>query len=395
MTVYRVLELFCGTKSIGKYCAKHAYMFHVVNLDVDPKCKPTHVSDILKWDFRATYAPGDFDIIWASPPCTHYSVLRTTGGPRDIEGANAIVQRTLEIIQYFRPGVWFMENPATGYLKAQPFMLDMPYVDVHYCKYGYPYRKWTRIWTNVKGFVPKHCNMDCDSLIRNIATGQLRHQSTFGGIYPGVPLHQRYSIPPTLVEELIDAACKTLVIKSMNKLPEVQEHMPVGGKRIPIRIRSVSTENPSITEEFSSISEAAKSIADQCSQNNVRAALTRCITKREPLAGRIWTSMDNHNDTNVVVGGGEAKVPPPPAPYQPPQTANRIMVPKPKKIDLPAAPSTSQNSSSPDMRILELELQKEQAALKAKQVELLMVYLQTVGATQDPSIHTLVKQYLI
>lgn len=195
----RVLELFCGTKSIGRHC--HTVGYTVYSIDIDPKCAPDVVTDIMKWDYKV-FPPGFFQIIWASPPCTHYSVLRTTGGPRDIEGANKIVMRTLEIIRYFQPHVWFMENPATGYLKDQSFMKGLPYIDVHYCKYGYPYRKWTRIWTNLEGFTPKLCKNDCDALVEDKVSGCLRHQGTFGGIYPGVPLHQRYSIPPSLVSEM-------------------------------------------------------------------------------------------------------------------------------------------------------------------------------------------------
>ncbi len=55
---------------------------------------------------------------WGSPPCTHFSIARTTGGPRDIEGATALVQRTLEIFHYFCCP-WAMENLATGLLKNQ------------------------------------------------------------------------------------------------------------------------------------------------------------------------------------------------------------------------------------------------------------------------------------
>lgn len=209
----RVLELFCGTKSIGRHCQSVGYM--VWSVDIDAKCKPDVVTDILNWDYRV-FPPGFFQIVWASPPCTHYSVLRTTGGPRDIDGANKIVTRTLEIIQYFQPKVWFMENPATGYLKDQIFMRGLPYIDVHYCKYGYPYRKWTRIWTNLEGFKPKLCNNDCDALVKDKVSGCLRHIGTFGGIYPGTPLNQRYSIPPLLVAEMFRHAKRMIETNHSN-----------------------------------------------------------------------------------------------------------------------------------------------------------------------------------
>ena len=49
----------------------------------------------------------------------------------------------LEIIAHFDPLMWVIENPATGLLKTRPFM-------VTYCKYGTPYRKQTRLWTNMR-----------------------------------------------------------------------------------------------------------------------------------------------------------------------------------------------------------------------------------------------------
>ena len=44
--------------------------------------------------------------------------------------------RTLEIIDYFKPKFWFIENPDGGKLKEQPFMRDLPYHRVSYCMYG-------------------------------------------------------------------------------------------------------------------------------------------------------------------------------------------------------------------------------------------------------------------
>ena len=74
-----------------------------------------------------------------------FSVARTSGGPRDIEGATALVKRCMEIAEYFGCA-WALENPATGLLKRQPLMQGVPWCDVCYCKYGYDYKKPTRIW---------------------------------------------------------------------------------------------------------------------------------------------------------------------------------------------------------------------------------------------------------
>ena len=100
-----------------------------------------------------TVSPETFHVIWASAPCTEYSRAKTTG-MRKLEYANSVVKRTIEIIGYFQPKVFFMENPQTELLKQQDFMPDFDFFDVNYCKYGFPYRKRTRIWTNLKTWKP-------------------------------------------------------------------------------------------------------------------------------------------------------------------------------------------------------------------------------------------------
>lgn len=58
-----------------------------------------------------------------------------------------IVLRTLEIIKHFKPIIWLIENPQAGLSKKEPFMVGIPYHDIDYCKYGFSYRKQTRLWT--------------------------------------------------------------------------------------------------------------------------------------------------------------------------------------------------------------------------------------------------------
>ena len=52
-------------------------------------------------------------MIWSSPPCAEYSIAKQTG-VRKIEEANRIVMKTIEIIEYFSPRIWFIENRQTG-----------------------------------------------------------------------------------------------------------------------------------------------------------------------------------------------------------------------------------------------------------------------------------------
>ena len=63
--------------------------------------------------------------------------------------------KTIEIIEYFNPRVWFIENPQTGLLKKKEFMVGKPFKDVDYCKYGMPYRKRTSLWNNLDKWTPQ------------------------------------------------------------------------------------------------------------------------------------------------------------------------------------------------------------------------------------------------
>ena len=145
----RLLELFSGTGSVGSVATQMGY--EVTSVDRDMQA--THMCDISDWDYEQ-YPPKYFDVLWASPPCTEYSRALTTR-PRDIEAANIIVQRALDIVEHFEPRFWKIENPQSGLLNDQTIMWGIPYKDIDYCKYGMPYRKRTRIWNNVFGWEPR------------------------------------------------------------------------------------------------------------------------------------------------------------------------------------------------------------------------------------------------
>jgi hypothetical protein len=200
----KVLELFAGTGSVGNVMKEHGW--EVVSLDRD---MPADIStDILDWDYRSHYEPRSFDIIWASPPCTEYSIAKRVG-TRNLELANRIVQRTLEVIDYLQPKYYIIENPQSGLLKHQPFMQGRPYSDLDYCRYGMPYRKRTRLWNNLPFFNPLMCCRLCEVMTedkkRHINTAQ--HSPKPAARLEGsrdFTLRHLYMVPRALTEYIVE-----------------------------------------------------------------------------------------------------------------------------------------------------------------------------------------------
>ena len=139
-----VLDLFSGTGSVTKALSGLGYT--IITLDSDRKWDAEFCVDILSWDYKRIFPVGYFDVIFASPPCTHFSKAKTVGF-RNLDSADALVQKTLEIIQYFQPKKWFLENPRDGLLQKRPYMEGIPFIDVDYCQFSnWGYCKPTRVW---------------------------------------------------------------------------------------------------------------------------------------------------------------------------------------------------------------------------------------------------------
>jgi len=152
----KTLELFAGTKSFSKVAQERGHETYTVELE--PAFEPDEVVDVR--DF--TWKGGGVDILWASPPCTAFSVASIganwMGGHRAYVPKTdkarlgiELVQTTIRLIHDIKPRWWFIENPR-GVLRKMPFMEPFRRVTVWYCRYGDKRAKPTDIWTNV----PEH-----------------------------------------------------------------------------------------------------------------------------------------------------------------------------------------------------------------------------------------------
>jgi len=199
----RLLELFSGTQSVGKVAREMGYDVICLDRDMEADIK----CDIMDWDYKV-YEPGYVNVIWASPPCTEYSRAKTVG-VRKLDMANAIVQRTTEIIEYFVPKYHTMEIPQTGLLKDQAVVSGMMFDDVDYCKYGMPYRKRTRLWNNIARWEPRPlCKKDCGHMDGNRHMETAQRGPSKGAPTAGRQRHKQdelYMVPPELIREILEA----------------------------------------------------------------------------------------------------------------------------------------------------------------------------------------------
>lgn len=153
---YDVLELYAGSRSIGKACDELG--MSSFSTDITQFGGIDLVGDILEIPIEDL---PDADIIWASPPCTSFSIAAVSHHWRDgkpiSKGAELglkLLHRTLEIIEVKKPKVWFIENPR-GMMRKRPEMLHLPRATVTYCQYGDNRMKPTDIWTNSSLWVPR------------------------------------------------------------------------------------------------------------------------------------------------------------------------------------------------------------------------------------------------
>ena len=156
----KVLELFAGTRSIGKAFETRGHEVYSIewnkdfeNIDLYDDIMNVTAEQIIR-DF------GHPDVIWASPDCTTFSVAAIshhrrknpeTGNLDPISDyakfCDKVDQHVLDLIRELNPTYYFIENPRGG-MRKMTLMQGVPRYTVTYCQYGDTRMKPTDIWTN-------------------------------------------------------------------------------------------------------------------------------------------------------------------------------------------------------------------------------------------------------
>lgn len=154
----KILELFSGTESFSKVARERGH--ETFTIDNNPDFNPDLCKNIL--DLVLDDIPWFPDIIWASPPCTFFSVasigkhwnIDNTPKTPQAELGVKIVNKTIGIIKMLNPKCVVIENPRGKLRKLD--LIDYKRESVCYCKYGDTRMKPTDLWNNI-GFVGKMC----------------------------------------------------------------------------------------------------------------------------------------------------------------------------------------------------------------------------------------------
>lgn len=124
-----ILDLCGGTGSWSKPYKDAGYDVRVITLPGQ--------------DIFTYKPPKDVYGVLSAPPCTMFSLARTTAKtPRDLDGAMKTVKRCLEIIWQTKPNFWVMENPK-GLLRK---FMGKPAFEFDASEFGCDYNKHTDLW---------------------------------------------------------------------------------------------------------------------------------------------------------------------------------------------------------------------------------------------------------
>jgi site-specific DNA-cytosine methylase len=203
-----IFDFYAGTGSATQAFKDAGHT--VISFELNPKQPATENVDVLTLnsaDLLARYGRPVF--VWASPPCTTFSVASIpkywhyvdgvlTAKDEGVKLGIAMVKKAIELINELQPSKgWIIENPR-GMLRKQGFMQELPRRTITYCQYGDFRQKPTDLWGTVSNWSerpPCKPGMSCHvSAPRGSTTGS-----------QGLKTVERSMIPYELSKEILKA----------------------------------------------------------------------------------------------------------------------------------------------------------------------------------------------
>ena len=201
----KIIELFAGSCSFSNVAKEFKYETFTTDWqdfkDIDL------VANIL--DLEVEDFPFKPDIIWASPPCTTFSVASIGHHWKMDDQGNhipktkecllgiEIVKKTKQLILDLDPKYFIIENPR-GKLRKLDLLAEFKRDQVSYCKYGDKRMKPTDLWHNLENFDPKMCKNGTPNCHTPAPRGSSTGTQGLKGDY------ERSKVPEQLCREILE-----------------------------------------------------------------------------------------------------------------------------------------------------------------------------------------------
>jgi site-specific DNA-cytosine methylase len=160
-----IFDFFAGTGSSTQAFKDAGHT--VITFELDTTFEVTEHADV--FNLTAEYLLNKYgqpDFVWASPPCTAFSVASigrhwASGGDNPVPKtefakiSQDLVWHTRQLIKELNPKHgWLIENPR-GMLRKLPAVKGLNRRTVTYCQYGDTRMKPTDLWGELPGWIPK------------------------------------------------------------------------------------------------------------------------------------------------------------------------------------------------------------------------------------------------
>ena len=219
----RVLELFAGTRSIGKAFERAGHEVYSIEWDKNFEDIDWYedIGKITAQDIIERF--GKPDVIWASFDCATFSIAAIshhrrknpeTGNLDPVSDyakfCDKVDQNVLKLIKDLNPTYYWIENPVGG-LRKMIWMQDIPYrYTTTYCQWGEKRMKPTDLFTNYPNAYFPRCQ-----------NGDLCHESAPRGSKTGTQglkgSKERSRIPDALCDYIVSLCQKGLQDKMIKK----------------------------------------------------------------------------------------------------------------------------------------------------------------------------------